>query len=188
MPSEGYNLEMEMRRMIRRTGIILELGNPHDYNEYVTACEKEGIEDYFTLRQYPERVGRLLIATFMYPDNTGSEALQLLVGDMKKEDEVDEARVVIHKDSPTPRPKSSCCGRGKKSPPMLKKAKNYAKTMARWIKAGRPVVSMATLSHRLSICGGCDSLIKDRECSKCGCPMIEKAKMDIDKLCELNKW
>jgi hypothetical protein len=80
-----------------------------------------------------------------------------------------------------------CCGQGKKSPSMLKKAKNYAKTMARWIKAGRPIVELRELASRLSICGGCASL-KGYECTECGCPMDSKAKMNIDKLCELNKW
>lgn len=80
-----------------------------------------------------------------------------------------------------------CCGRGKKSPSMVKKAKNYAKTMARWVKAGRPIVSVKVFADRLVICGGCESL-KGYECMECGCPMDSKAKMNIDKLCELNKW
>lgn len=81
-----------------------------------------------------------------------------------------------------------CCGQGnKKSPSLLKKANNYRKTMTRWIKAGRPIVDMKTFAKRLIICGACKSL-KSYECMECGCPMDTKAKMDIDKLCELNKW
>jgi hypothetical protein len=81
-----------------------------------------------------------------------------------------------------------CCGQGKKKEPsLIKKAQNYTKTMARWIKEGRPIVSLRVLSERLLICSGCDSL-QDYVCIECGCPMDTKAKMDIDKLCELNKW
>ena len=80
-----------------------------------------------------------------------------------------------------------CCGQGKKSPSLSTKAKNYIKTMARWTKAGRPIVGMITFAKRLSICGDCPSL-KSYECTECGCPMDLKAKMDIDKLCELKKW
>ncbi len=81
-----------------------------------------------------------------------------------------------------------CCGRGEKeSPSMLKKIKNYKETMIRWYGAGRPVVSMRIFADRLNICAGCDSR-KGYECTECGCPMDIKAKMDIDKLCELNKW
>ena len=173
--------------MIRRTEIILELSDPHDYNEYVTACEKEEIEDYFTLRQYPDRAMRVLMATFMYPDNTGSEALQLLIGDMKKEDEVNESHTVIRK-SGSHRPKSSCCGGDEKSPSMIKKARNYIETKIRWKKAGSPLVDIDAYIKRLTICSGCNHFNEKWECNKCGCPMIEKAKMDIDKLCELNKW
>lgn len=81
-----------------------------------------------------------------------------------------------------------CCGQGeKKSPSMLKKIKNYKETMIRWYTAGRPVVSVSVLADRLMICSGCSSL-KDYECTECGCPIDTKAKMGIDKLCELNKW
>lgn len=87
-----------------------------------------------------------------------------------------------------PKPPKKCCGQGKKqSPPMLKKIKNYKETMVRWYKAGRPIVDIRELAERLAICGGCASL-KGYECTECGCPMDNKAKMDIDNLCELNKW
>lgn len=84
-------------------------------------------------------------------------------------------------------PSNGCCGQGKKSPSMLKKAKNYTKTMTRWIKAGRLIVDMKTFATRCTICSTCESL-KSYECMECGCPMDSKAKMNIDKLCELNKW
>ena len=88
-----------------------------------------------------------------------------------------------------PTNKKGCCGQNdKKSPSMMKKIKNYTETMTRWIAAGRPIVAMKVYANRLLICSDCDSLIKDTECSKCGCPMEFKAKMDLKGLCELNKW
>jgi hypothetical protein len=81
-----------------------------------------------------------------------------------------------------------CCGDNEpESPSMLKKANNYRKTMTRWFKAGMPVVSLRVFAERLTVCGRCDSH-KGYECTECGCPMDNKAKMNIDKLCELNKW
>ena len=62
---------------------------------------------------------------------------------------------------------------------MLRKARNYAQTMARWYKAGKPLADKKVVVERLEICRICDSLIKDWECSECGCPMMEKAKMGI---------
>ena len=88
---------------------------------------------------------------------------------------------------PNSKPKDGCCGQSKQSPSMIKKAKSYAKTMARWYKAGSPIVSLRVFADRLVVCGRCDSL-KNYECTECGCPMDNKAKMGIDKLCELNKW
>ena len=84
--------------------------------------------------------------------------------------------------------RKGCCGQDKQSPSLSKKAMNYAKTMARWIAAGKPIVAMKAYANRLLICSDCDSFIKDTECSECGCPMEFKAKMDLKGLCELNKW
>lgn len=83
--------------------------------------------------------------------------------------------------------KEPCCGQSKKSPSMMKKVANFASTTKKWIKAGMPVVDIRELIKRLDICSSCDSL-KEYTCMECGCPMDRKAKMDIDKLCELNKW
>jgi hypothetical protein len=81
-----------------------------------------------------------------------------------------------------------CCGGGKKSPSMLRKAKAYIKLMREWYKVGAPLVDKKIVIERLNICRVCDSLIKDWECSECGCPMMEKSKMDMKNLCKLNKW
>ena len=167
--------------------LIESLKNPIDYDEYSSACIEKRVE-VLSYDRFCLGIVSYNRAKKVYPNLPIQEAYMKVFQNINAKAETIQAEEK-EKAKTEPLKKESCCGGGKKkSPSMIRKARNYAKTMARWIKAGRPVVSLSALAQRLSICGKCESLIKDRECSECGCPMIVKAEMDIDRLCELNKW
>ena len=70
--------------------------------------------------------------------------------------------------APPPPPKPQ------KPPTTLELAANYAKSTARWVKAGRPVVSEDEFNRRLNICMSCEHVrLKPdgamKKCAKCGC-------------------
>ena len=158
--------------------MVKNLKNSFDYKEYVQACKSEGIEPR-DLNSYCMGIGILMVGLEMFGKKDWQDSYTKVYAEMRKEDAKPKVK----------NPKSSCCGGGeKKSPSMIKKAKNYAKTMAKWMKAGRPKVSTAVYAERLGICATCGECIRDEECSICGCPMRDKAMMGLEKLCELNKW
>ena len=71
-------------------------------------------------------------------------------------------------DAPPPPPKPQT------PPTTLELAANYAKSTARWVKAGRPVVSEYEFFRRLEICKACEHVrLKPdgamKMCAKCGC-------------------
>lgn len=161
--------------------MIQSMVKPFNYEEYVALCKKNNIQAV-DLNRFCLGMGTLAVAKVRYPGMDLQEAYSKTFQDMY-------AQVEVIGDKEVTKPKkSSCCGQdNKKSPSLRSKVKNYTKTMARWIKAGRPIVDMETFAKRLIVCGTCESL-KSYECTECGCPMDSKARMDIDKLCELKKW
>jgi len=166
----------------KNMSMIKQMQNIYDYDEYVSLCKKNDIEPN-DLNRFCMGIGTLMCGRNKYPELDWQEAYIQTFEDMNAQEKKERPA------QPMTKKKSSCCGQGeKKSPSMLKKAKNYTKTMAAWVKAGMPRVNMNTYANRLLVCSDCEELIKDAECSKCGCPMKDKAIMDMDNLCELNKW
>lgn len=164
--------------------MIRQLSNLGDYEEYLRLCHKTKVVPA-SERMYSHGIGVLIRGLIKYPELSWQEAYMQMYKDFTKEADGDTSDNVVTEETREPK---RCCDQGeKKSPSMIKKAKNYVITMKAWIKAGMPVVDITTLANRLSICGKCESL-KDYECIECGCPMDAKAKMDMKNLCELNKW
>ena len=159
---------------------IIKNQNSFSYEEYADSCHKHDTKPLI-LGEYITEVGKYVVALNTYKGKTPKEAHDAINRTLDKIDRF--------KNGEKPKKKTSCCGQGeKKSPSLIKKAKNYTKTMAAWVGAGMPKVKMNTYANRLNICSTCEAIINDSECSKCGCPMMDKAIMDMENLCELNKW
>ena len=173
------NRNMEMMKELDDEGKLF------DYREYTTRCESLELEPV-SLHRFCENTGAIKVGLSMFGKDDWQKSFIAVYDEIARQQKIENESATTLK--PEKRNKFSCCGGGeKKSPSMLKKIKNYKETMVRWYEAGRPVVDMKEFVDRLAICGGCESL-KEYECTECGCPMDKKAKMDIDKLCELNKW
>lgn len=72
-------------------------------------------------------------------------------------------------------------------PNAIAKALNYAQAMLIHAMDGLKKTTEEEKRIRLEICGGCDSLNGDGTCSKCGCPVEEKADLRSSR-CPLKKW
>lgn len=152
-----------------------------DFDEYLSLCENNKIPP-LPIQEYGKRRGYLGLAKKKYPELSWQEAYNKFLEEMNK--------------IATGQQDNGCC-KGEKEdkplPSLVKQVTGYAKNQLEWIAAGRPIVDEETYLHRLSICGvdkdiKCDELTKTGKCSKCGCPMKEKAVRDMQGLCALNKW
>ena len=73
-------------------------------------------------------------------------------------------------------------------PSLIKKTKNFAKSAARHISNGLPVVDNAEMEKRLKLCVSCDRYNSDNKtCSECGCYVDIKTKWALES-CPLKKW
>lgn len=78
------------------------------------------------------------------------------------------------------------------SPSLLQKAKNFATSAAKHIRAGMPRCTQEQIDERFAICQGCE-FYKDGACQKCGCP-LKRERQFISKLswahekCPVGKW
>ena len=71
---------------------------------------------------------------------------------------------------------------------LLQKTKNFAKSAARHISNGMPVVDNEEMEKRLKLCISCDRYNSDtKTCSECGCNVEIKAKWALE-YCPLKKW
>tara|TARA_R110002012_G_scaffold25328_1_gene84132 strand:- start:169 stop:561 length:393 start_codon:yes stop_codon:yes gene_type:complete len=75
-----------------------------------------------------------------------------------------------------------------KLPSFATMAKNFARDLAEYVKAGAPNVSESRYKNRLNTCKKCPDLIKEAmRCGKCGCLVEHKAKWKTTK-CPADKW
>jgi hypothetical protein len=80
---------------------------------------------------------------------------------------------------------SRCPEDVKELPALWRKAMNYTKAVARFVAAGRPVVSLEVLEQRQGQCAVCPERALDA-CAACGCP-LEKKLMLGSEVCGLVK-
>jgi hypothetical protein len=66
------------------------------------------------------------------------------------------------------------------------KAKNLSSSIATWAMAGMPLATPDTLQNRLTTCDACN-LYKKPICSKCGCLIFVKARLQTSQ-CPEGKW
>jgi hypothetical protein len=62
-----------------------------------------------------------------------------------------------------------------------------------WWVAAHPTPEQSALAQkRLNICKGCDSMVDsvvfDKKCAECGCPIGKKIFTDKMGTCDLHKW
>jgi len=69
---------------------------------------------------------------------------------------------------------------------LCQKANGLAGSMVNWTKAGMPLTTPDTLQNRLTTCDACD-LYKKPICSKCGCLVFVKARLQTSQ-CPEGKW
>ena len=145
--------------------------NIFDYSEYESKC-KEYKVPINSLQQYCIGVGALMVGRANYPHLDWQESYSQTFKDMNA-------------GQPT---EDDCCDEKPALPSLLQQAKKFGKTMADMAKEGFPTVGYSEYKRRLAICGGCEALVDDFMCTKCGCYMKVKARFDIKGICELNKW
>lgn len=80
-------------------------------------------------------------------------------------------------------------------PPVSRKVVSYAKAMARWIKAGRPVRSDAEVERIFdTICKPCQDFNSRGSCGICGCKVRRRGSALLNKIrqatqsCPKSKW
>jgi len=62
-------------------------------------------------------------------------------------------------------------------PPVLTRGWNFARALARWTAAGRPVCTEAQREERVRICQSCPHLVGESACGLCGCPIGGREKL-----------
>lgn len=62
-----------------------------------------------------------------------------------------------------------------KSPTLLRMVTNFAKDLAKFTKAGAPVVDRFEYEDRVSTCLSCEHLKNKKRCGLCGCVVEVKA-------------
>ena len=78
------------------------------------------------------------------------------------------------------------------APSLIQKAKNFATSAAKHVKAGMPRASQEQIDARFQICQGCEHF-DGKACKKCGCP-IKREQAFVSKLawanekCPVGKW
>lgn len=70
---------------------------------------------------------------------------------------------------------------------ILELVKNFGKEIAKFTKAGAPIVTKEEYKDRLQTCAGCEHLKNERRCGLCGCVVAMKAQMKTAE-CPENKW
>jgi hypothetical protein len=79
-----------------------------------------------------------------------------------------------------------------RSPSLLQKIANFAKSAVAHFSAGAPQASEEEVARRFSICESCEHF-DGKACKKCGCPVVREKKF-LSKLswanesCPVGKW
>lgn len=72
--------------------------------------------------------------------------------------------------------------------PVLKEqVKGLVKTLSKFARSGFKTVDEALQKQRLDICIGCEEITSNFRCSRCGCFMSVKSRIQI-ATCPLGKW
>lgn len=73
-------------------------------------------------------------------------------------------------------------------PPLIAQVFSFLKAQVTHLLTGAESVSQESYSQRLDICAACEFLNPvNGECNKCGCPVVEKAKM-MTQDCPDKRW
>lgn len=73
-------------------------------------------------------------------------------------------------------------------PNIFQMGRNLASSLARELRSGgKPSVSEEEIQKRLAICEGCEFLRNGTRCTKCGCVMKFKARLNTGE-CPIGKW
>jgi hypothetical protein len=159
-------------------GMIKQLKNIPDYDEYVALCEKNDVPSN-DLNKYCMGVGMLSVALFKYPDMDWQEAYLKIIEDMNTPPELDKKE------------ENGCCpGEKEDEKPLgiIATGKNLLKSTTEHISKGMSHVSHEEHLRRLTICKDCEWVKDGFQCGQCHCFMGIKAGWSIENACKLNKW
>lgn len=80
-----------------------------------------------------------------------------------------------------------CCGDKEQMPTVKEMIGNITDSFWQWKQAGYKMVSEEEHAKRMAYCNDCDHLTDKRRCTKCGCFMELKSKLD-GMTCPIGKW